>query len=75
MRRSVGDFVASTRATTLEDVVETEPVADLVGGGCTLVERSSGAAWKRVCQVDAAVEGLVGGRWARTREVAPVRKG
>lgn len=69
--RGVSDRIAGARAAALEDVVETEPVADFVGGGGALVEGSGGAAGKGVCEVDAAVEGFVGGRGGGGGEVAP----
>lgn len=55
----------------MEDVVETEPVADFVGGGGTLVEVCGGAAGHGVGEVDAAVEGEVGGGGVGDGEVAP----
>jgi len=61
LRRCVGDLVASTSAAALEDVVETEPVADFVGGSGTLVVRSGGSAGQGVCQVDTAIKSEVGG--------------
>lgn len=72
LRRGVGDGVAGGRAAALEDVVETEPVADFVGGGGTLVEVCGGAAGHGVGEVDAAVEGEVGGGGVGDGEVAPV---
>jgi hypothetical protein len=73
LRRGVADLVASAGAAALEDVVEAEPVADFVGGGGTLVVRSGGAAGQGVCQVDATVEGKVGGGRASGGEVAPAK--
>jgi len=73
LRRGVADLVASAGAAALEDVVEAEPVADFVGGGGTLVVRSGGATGQGVCQVDAAVEGEVGGGRACGGEVAPAK--
>jgi len=70
--RGVGDGVASAGAAALEDVVETEVVADLVDGGGTLVEASGGAAGEGVGEVDAAVEELVAGGGVGDGEVAPV---
>jgi len=69
--RSVGDGVAGGRAAALEDVVETEVVADLVNGSGTFVETSGGAAGEGVGEVDAAVEEEVGGGGVGDGEVAP----
>ena len=75
LRRGVGDLVAGSRAAALEDVVEAQPVADFVGGGRTLVVGGRGAAGERVGEVDAAVEGAVGGGRGGGGEVAPARGG
>lgn len=69
--RSVGDGVTRGRAAALEDVVEAEPVADFVGGGGTFVEASGSSAGHGVGEVDAAVEGEVGGGGVLDGEVAP----
>jgi hypothetical protein len=71
LRRGVADLVAGAGAAALEDVVEAEPVADFVGGGGALVVGGGGAAGQGVGQVDAAVEGEVGGGRAGGGEVAP----
>jgi hypothetical protein len=60
LRRSVGDLVTGAGAAALEDVVEAEPVANLMGGGCTLVEASGRSAGDGICKVDAAVQSQVG---------------
>jgi hypothetical protein len=73
--RGVADLVTSAGAAALEDVVEAEPVADFVGGGGALVVGGGGAAGQGVCQVDAAVEGEVGGGRAGGGEVAPAEGG
>jgi hypothetical protein len=73
--RGVADLVTGTGAAALEDVVEAEPVADLVGGGGTLVVGGGSAAGQGVGQVDAAVEGEVGGGRAGGGEVAPAEGG
>jgi hypothetical protein len=68
----VGDLVASTGATTLEDVEEAKPMANFVGGRSTFVETSSRTARQGICQVDAAVQCQIGRGRARLGEVAPV---
>jgi hypothetical protein len=75
LRRGVADLVAGAGAAALEDVVEAEPVADFVGGGGALVVGGGGAAGQGVGQVDAAVEGEVGGGRAGGGEVAPAEGG
>lgn len=55
--RGVGDIVARAGARrALEDVVEPEPVADLVHGGVAHVVVGGAAAGHGVGEVDAAVE-------------------
>jgi hypothetical protein len=73
LRRRVADLVAGAGAAALEDVVEAEPVADFVGGGGALVVGGGGAAGQGVGQVDAAVEGEIGGGRVGGGEVAPGR--
>jgi hypothetical protein len=53
--RRVGDAVSGAGAAALEDVVETHPVADLVGGCASEVVSVEGATWGGTVQDVAAV--------------------
>lgn len=60
LRGGIGNRVTSAGAAALEGVVETHPVADLVGDGLALVEGSRGATGNGAEQDGAAISDEVG---------------